>query len=256
MNGLFRSPERSIGATNRCGHRLFPAMSDPHLPRRSASAAFAARVADQMFPCVGAKSALAAGGLSIVECGPLACGRDDDHILDALESTAEAFWRGNGRRFHSLAVLFKGAEPRGEAAFEVQMWARLQALADRDAARGAPVDPEISEHPASPWFALSLGGHGYFIVGLHPAASRPARRFASPVLVFNLQAQFAALRRDGLYDKMRAAIMARDTALAGAPNPMLADFGDASAAAQFSGRPVDADWFCPFLPPRRRARAA
>jgi Uncharacterized conserved protein len=231
-------------------------MSNLPSSQSPARAAFAERIADQMFPCVGAKSALAAGGLSIVEAGPLACGRDDEKILDALEETAEAFWRGSGRRFHSLAVLFGGPAPRDEATFEAQMWARLQALADRDAARGAPVDPEVSEHPASPWFALSLGGHGYFIVGLHPAASRPARRFDQPALVFNLQAQFAALRRDGLYDKMRSAIMARDTALAGTPNPMLADFGDASAAAQFSGREVDGDWFCPFLPPMRRSRAA
>jgi FPC/CPF motif-containing protein YcgG len=256
MNGLFGAARRPIGATNRRGRRLFRAMSDTAPTRSSASAALVAHVADQMFPCVGAKSALAAGGLAVVEAGPLTCGRDDDSILDALESTAEAFWRGNGRRFHSLAVLFADPAPVDEPAFEAQMWARLQALADRDAARGAPVDPEVSEHPASPWFALSLGGHGYFVVGLHPAASRPARRFASPVLVFNLQAQFAALRREGRYDKMRAAIMARDTALAGAPNPMLADFGDTSAAAQFSGRPVGADWFCPFLPPRRSARAA
>ena len=231
-------------------------MSDLSASGFSASAAFAEYIADQMFPCVGAKSALAAGGLSIIEVGPLACGRDDDRILDALERTADAFWSGSGRRFHSLAVLFAKPAPCGEEAFEGQMWARLQALADRDAARGAPADPEVSEHPASPWFALSLGGHGYFVVGLHPAASRPARRFGRPVLVFNLQAQFAALRRAGLYDRMRAAITARDAALAGAPNPMLADFGNASAAAQFSGRAVDTDWFCPFLPPRRRTRAA
>lgn len=209
-----------------------------------------------MFPCVGAKSALAAGGLAMIEAGPLACGRDDDRILAALERTADAFWRGSGGRLHSLAVLFDGPAPADEALFEAQMWARLQALADRDAARGAPFDPEVSEHPASASFAVSFGGHGYFIIGLHPAASRPGRRFDTPVLVFNLQAQFAALRREGLYDKMRAAIVARDTALAGSPNPMLADFGDASAAPQFSGRQVGADWFCPFLPPRRRARAA
>lgn len=224
-------------------------------PPISPSARFAERIADEMFPCVGAKSALAAGGLTVVEAASLDSPADDDRILAALDATAEAF-RGDGDRLHSVAVVFTGPAPADERAFEAQMWQRLQALADRDAAMGAPRDPDVSEDPASPHFALSLGGHGYFVVGLHPAASRAARRFEHVALVFNLQAQFAALRRDGIYAKMRATIIERDIALSGSANPMLAEFGEASGAAQFSGRTVDADWACPFQPPRRRCDAA
>ena len=88
------------------------------------------------------------------------------------------------------------------------------------------------------------------MVGLHPAASRPARRFKRPVLVFNLHDQFERLRAEGRYERMRERIMERDKALAGSTNPMLARHGDASAARQFSGRAVEKDWRCPFEDPR------
>lgn len=216
---------------------------------------FRAMIEECLFPCVGAKSTLATGGLSVIAVGPLPCPADDDRILAALEDNAEAFWR-DADRLHALAVIFTPAGALDEAGFEAQMWHRLQALVDRDAARGVPHDPEVSDDPASGHFALSLGGHGYFVVGLHPAASRPSRAFERPVLVFNLQAQFAALRQNGQYEKMRSAIIERDIARCGSANPMLGRFGETSAAAQFSGRIVGADWQCPLLPPSRRRHAA
>ncbi|MGL6044751.1 MAG: YqcI/YcgG family protein, partial [Sandaracinobacteroides sp.] len=84
-----------------------------------------------------------------------------------------------------------------------------------------------------------------------PAASRPARRFRYPALVFNLHAQFETLRADGRYEPLRETILARDVELAGSINPMLARHGRISEARQYSGRAVDADWECPFAPPER-----
>jgi uncharacterized protein len=49
---------------------------------------------------------------------------------------------------------------------------------------------------------------------------------------------------------MRAAILARDEALAGSINPMLARHGETSEAAQYSGRNVGAEWRPPFNDPR------
>ena len=58
--------------------------------------------------------------------------------------------------------------------------------------------------------------------------------------------EIEALREQGRYEKMRKTIIDRDIALAGSPNPMLVRHGEASPAAQYSGRVVDEDWVCPF----------
>jgi hypothetical protein len=130
------------------------------------------------------------------------------------------------------------------------MWERLQSLADKDAWKGLDYDPRVCPDPDSPHFSLSFGEEGFFVVGLHPRASRPARRFARPTLVFNLHDQFERLRSDGRYDRMRASILSRDAALAGSVNPMLAHHGETSEAAQYSGRVVGGEWACPFHDPR------
>ncbi|MGD6716525.1 YqcI/YcgG family protein, partial [Xanthomonas citri pv. citri] len=69
--------------------------------------------------------------------------------------------------------------------------------------------------------------------------------FSSPVLVFNLHAQFERLRAEGRYEKLRASILERDEALAGSLNPMLARHGETSEARQYSGRVVGEEWRCP-----------
>jgi hypothetical protein len=78
---------------------------------------------------------------------------------------------------------------------------------------------------------MSLGGRAFYVIGVHPGASRKARRFGRAALVFNLHSQFETLREDGRYDKMRAAITERDIAFSGSRNPMLAGHGEASEGA-------------------------
>lgn len=99
---------------------------------------------------------------------------------------------------------------------------------------------------------MSFGGEAFFVVGLHPGASRPARRFAQPALIFNLHDQFEQLRAEGRYETMREKILRRDEALAGSRNPMLARHGEISEARQYSGRAVDGAWACPFRYDRTR----
>jgi FPC/CPF motif-containing protein YcgG len=84
------------------------------------------------------------------------------------------------------------------------------------------------------------------VVGLHPASSRFARRFAWPTLVFNAHHQFDRLRAEGRYDRMQEVIRSRELALQGDLNPNLGDFGSLSEARQYSGRPAEAGWRCPF----------
>ena len=119
------------------------------------------------------------------------------------------------------------------------MWARLQSLSDKDDWLGQAPDPRVAHDPDDPHFAMSFGGEGFFVVGLHPRASRPARRFAVPAMVFNLHDQFEQLRAQGRYQKIRSTIIGRDEALAGSANPMLAEHGTISAARQYSGRAVE-----------------
>ena len=150
-------------------------------------------------------------------------------------------------------MLFEGPETLDEAGFEHHLWQRVQRFSDEDASRGERRDPRVSEDPDNPHFSLSFGGEAFFVVGLHPAASRLSRRFERPALVFNLHDQFERLRADGQYDRLRSTIIGRDEALNGSINPMLARFGEISEARQYSGRLVDDAWRCPFQPPNGRA---
>ncbi len=204
-----------------------------------------AHVAEASFPCVGAKAALAKGTLHVLACDRIDSGWDDLRIHDGLLRFAEAY-REDPALFRSFAVIFEGPEDLSEADFEALLWKRAQSISDKDVWRGQSYDDGVSSDPDSPHFSLSFGGEAFFIVGLHPNASRPARRFARPAMVFNLHDQFETLRTQGRYEVMREKILVRDEALAGSRNPMLARHGEASEARQYSGRAVDDAWQCPF----------
>ena len=197
------------------------------------------------FPCVGARSAMASGRLVVIRARDITSGWNDLEIHEALLVWARLY-RKDKSGLRSLAVEFEGPENLSEAEFEAAMWERLQSLADKDEWRGLPRDERVSGNPDDPHFSLSFGGEAFFVVGLHPNASRPARRYSRPTLVFNLHDQFEALRADGRYERMREVILKRDEALAGSINPMLARHGEASEARQYSGRMVGEDWQCPF----------
>lgn len=197
------------------------------------------------FPCVGAKSALGKDQMTIIEAGDIRCPRDDHRIYAALADFAADF-RSDPALFRTFVVLFVTAETLSEAAFEQALWARVQGLHGLDVAHGFAWDPRVSADSDSPAFSLSFAGEAFYLVGLHPGASRPARRFAAPALVFNAHAQFEQLRADGRYETLRERIIARDVAVAGSANPMLARHGETSEARQYSGRAVDDDWQCPF----------
>src|SRR3954470_17241239 len=202
-------------------------------------------VQNPAFPCVGAKSALSRGQIRIVVARDLTSSWDDLRIYPALLAFVSRYKREPGP-FRSFAVIFEGPTTLSEPAFERHLWARLQSLSDKDACLGFPYDERVEAHPDDPHFSLSFGGEGFFVVGLHPRASRPARRFDHPVLVFNLHAQFEQLRAEGRYEKLRDSILTRDEALAGSRNLMLARHGESSEARQYSGRAVGQDWVCPF----------
>ncbi|KHK91559.1 hypothetical protein LK12_12130 [Novosphingobium malaysiense] len=197
------------------------------------------------FPCVGAKSALSRGTLKLHACRSITSAWDDVRIHRELLDWAFAY-RKNPGLFRSIAFVFEGPDDLDEEAFEQAMWMRIQSLSDKDAWLEQNYDPRVSSDPCDPHFSLSFGGEAFFVVGMHPNASRPARRFDHPVLVFNLHDQFEQLREQNRYETIRATILERDEALAGSINPMLARHGEESEALQYSGRAVEDGWECPF----------
>lgn len=202
-------------------------------------------VEDRAFPCVGAKSAMARGTLDVLACSRIDSAWDDVRIHDALMRLAENYRRDRAM-YRSFAVVFDGPGDLSEMQFERALWERVQSLSNKDVWRGQDYDARVSADPDNPHFSLSFGGEAFFIVGLHPRASRPARRLDRPTLVFNLHDQFERLRAEGKYETMREKILVRDEALAGSRNPMLSRHGATSEARQYSGRQVDERWSCPF----------
>ncbi len=212
---------------------------------------FRSFIRDPAFPCVGAKSALARDQMRILVARDIASAWDDLDIIAAIHRLAEEY-RADPVLFQSLAILFPASAAMAEAVFERHLWNRVQSLSDKDDWLGNCTDPRVSDDPDDPHFSLSFGGEAFFVVGLHPGSSRPARRYAVPVLVFNLHDQFEQLRAQNRYEKLRGSILERDVLLAGSVNPMLARHGTVSEARQYSGRAVGADWQCPF---QRQQRA-
>lgn len=216
---------------------------------------FTAFIRNSAFPCVGAKSALARHQLSIIVAQDINIDGADPTIYTALIEFVASYTE-DPRLFQSFAVIFSDGPVTSESGFEAALWRRLQSLEQRDAWRGHVYDPRVSPNPENPHFALSFGGEAFFVVGLHPRASRTARRFHRPTLVFNLHDQFERLRDEGRYEPLRTKIIARDVALDGDINPMLARHGEVSEARQYSGREVNDDWVCPLDPPERKCPRA
>ena len=152
---------------------------------------------------------------------------------------------GMGSQFTSFMAIFESPSPENELEFEQLLWGQLRLL-DKQNKQFFSWNKEVSANPESPDFSFSFGGQAFFVIGMHPKASRLARRFPFPMLVFNPHGQFEALKEQGLYTGMKEQIRKRDKALQGTVNPMVEDFGAASEARQYAGRKVGSSWKCPF----------
>ena len=192
------------------------------------------------YPCLGARSVFNRDRATVVVLDDLATAESTRRLVDALTCFAGTTDRSAG--FASLVAVFRAASPGDEAQFERLLWRQLGMLHDAD---DDAWNPDVSPDPTNPHFAFSLAGTAYFVVGLHPAASRIARRAPLPTLVFNLHDQFEELRRSARFDRMRDTIRRRDDALQGSVNPMVADHGRSSEARQYSGRQVPENWTPP-----------
>jgi uncharacterized protein len=204
------------------------------------------KIAGPDFACVAAKTALRRQTIVHRHFGPLATAA----TTAALHAELADFARNKDAvdpLLASFVASFEPAAPPTEEEFERLLWAQLQALHELDVTRyawSALVDPD----PGSPRFGFSVGGHPFFVVGLHPGASRTTRRFPLPTLVFNSHVQFEQLKERGVYQRIQREVRVREIELQGSINPNLSDFGEVSEARQYSGLAAPADWRCPFQP--------
>lgn len=204
---------------------------------------YIAFIENKTFPCVAARAALSRQQLKCMVAGHMACPKDDAEILKFIYNFVDEY-RQSTEDFHSVAIIFEQPQIYSENMFEQLMWQRLQALANADAQHFG-YDKRVDADPQSANFSFSLKEEAFFIIGLHPASSRPTRQFKYPTLVLNPHAQFEALRTNERYTKMKQIIRKRDIAYSGSVNPMLEDFGNASEVYQYSGRKYDHQWQCP-----------
>lgn len=221
--------------------RITRAPADPH--KAAVFARVRAALAEPDYPCIGARTALKRAAI----CGDIYPELGHAASVPRLHAALELFADDVRRCRHSFLTFVAVFEAPGrldEALFETLLWRHLQALHDHDAPTHG-WDTAVDSDPASPRFGYSIAGTAWFVVGLHPGASRRARRFERPVLVFNAHSQFATLRAQGRYDPMRDAIRTRDIKFSGSINPNLADFGSQSDARQYAGGAVGPDWLCP-----------
>ncbi len=217
---------------------------EPSALTRLVHDSFRALALNEQFTCVGAKAAVRQGGYRFglyLELGSTAsCARlAQDLALFVDERTSLE------TEFTTFVASFVGPTVSDEVGFEQLLWATLQQLHAVDAPH-SPWDPRASDNPSDPLFSFSFAGSALFIVGLHAASSRAARRFAWPTLVFNPHDQFDRLRASGRYARFQQVIRGGEQALQGSINPMLSNFGERSEARQYSGRSVPDDWTCPF----------
>lgn len=145
--------------------------------------------------------------------------------------------------FRTFLAVFPNSPKYSEIEFEKLLWKQLEFLHKADR---CDWDEEVSSNPENEHFSFSLCGKAFYVVGMHPGASRKARQSPYTAIAFNLHWQFEKLREMGTYHGVRDRIRDRDQKLQGTINPMLEDFGAHSEARQYSGRAVDDKWKCPF----------
>ncbi len=209
-------------------------------------AELAALVASQDYPCVGAKSVFNRGTALVRgfdELGGQTATRELYAALARFSADNPPGAAGEDPELVSFVAVFRQPERLAEPDFEERLWRQLSMLHALDTFAW---DPSVSSDPASPHFGFSVAGRAFFVIGMHPDASRAARRSPLPTMVFNVHSQFEQLRSTGRYDRIRDVVRKRDRRLQGDNNPMLADHGLASEARQYAGRAVPADWRPPY----------
>jgi FPC/CPF motif-containing protein YcgG len=171
-------------------------------------------------------------------------GVDRDRIRTAIFDFI-AKWKESRSTTYTLWVTYPNDTTTSEDEFEKKMWEELSALTSVEE-REEDWSPKWSMDPESKRFTLCVGGHAFFVVGLHPQSSREGRKFPYPALIFNVYDQFEDLMSQNAYVPMVNKNRERDSRFSGSVNPMAERHGDEWETIQFSGKTNSDQWRCPF----------
>lgn len=239
-NRLYKIPRGKLEA-DKADDRVTPLAQTAHDMLR-------AHILGEHFPCIGARSAFARGSYRFGfykdlahRSSVIAMGRDLRRFVMEYEQLGD---------FTTFIASFKYPQQTTEAAFEKLLWQHLQLMHDLDATSGW--DPNYSPNPDDPGFAFSFTNCAFFVVGMHPGASRFARKAAFATLVFNPESQIRRLKEAGEIDKFARTVRDRDIQYQGSINPSLptdhtTTGGEARVYSGMAHRP-NASWKCPFHP--------
>ena len=184
---------------------------------------FSEKITDTEFPCVGAKAAINSKQYRLGIYGEMGTEDTTQALAEDLKTYIAETIAAESEYMSMIAVFTDGVD--SELDFENSIWMQLQKLHDSEKDEQA-WDPEVSSNPEESNFSFSFDGTAFFVVGLHPKASRRARRFGYTAMAFNLHRQFEQLREKGVYENMKKVIREREIGYDGSVNPMLKDHGE------------------------------
>jgi FPC/CPF motif-containing protein YcgG len=199
---------------------------------------------EKFYPCVAAVQSRAKNDFVVETCEGFGTGKSRGQIRSAVLNFLEA-WKRTRSTTLSLWIAYPNDKTNSEVAFEKAMWDELSSLTSVEE-RESDWASGWSQNPNDRNFTLCIGGHAFFVVGLHEQSSRKGRRFPYPALIFNVYDQFRDLQAQGAYDPMVAKNRQRDVRFNGDVNPMSETWGDTWETIQFSGRKNSSEWKCPF----------
>lgn len=227
--------------------KLWPEKTDSFIDPQGEAAhdMLRAHILGEYYPCIGARSAFSHGTYRIGFYKELAhlsavaaMGRDLRRFTQEYEKLGD---------FTTFIAFFKYPQLTNEDEFEAIFWQHLNLLAQYDKSEW---DPKYSSDPESGNFAFSFNKTAFFVIGMHAGASRFARRFAFPALVFNPESQIQRLKDEGMLEKFAHTVRERDTLYQGSINPSLPVSGNTTGgeARVYSGKahPAGEIWKCPF----------
>lgn len=190
------------------------------------------KIKGNLFACVGGKAVVSKNRYQLNIYSDMTSQEDIEKLYEDLCKFTVDVPVDSENYLASYIAVFKNTQADSENEFNDLLWSLLQSLNEVDT---VPWNSKVSSDVRDPNFSYSLGGVAFFVIGMHPKASRISRRFPYITIVFNNRDSFGILREKGLFEGFQESTRKNDIRIQGTINPNLANFGDSSEALQYSG---------------------